>query len=185
MMSNPQAPDFVTLPHGGQRLVWTAIGAVLLVASVAQPIVSTRLAAFGPDQMLAPMSVILGVDLSPMTAWLFAGVFANIDFAWAFAAVKLVAGLAILSAARNLGRGPGVWPQRILTVAAWIGAAAFAAVGLIFLFSVSMFFVLGLPLLPTLAALVAGVVTALVPIRWLLGQADRLRSPGAAGSGVA
>ncbi len=81
---------------------WSVIGIVLLAASVAQPIVASQLKNVPPDQLLSPMTSMLGDQSMPEEVTsLFAGVFANIQFSLVFAVFKLLLGASILLAARS------------------------------------------------------------------------------------
>ncbi|MDX8355204.1 hypothetical protein [Cognatiyoonia sp. IB215182] len=157
-------------PIPKDRLVfyWTIIGAVLLVASVAQPIVSSQLVSIPPEELLAPMQEYMGDQPMPteVTA-LFAGVFANIQFSLLFAAVKLVAGGTILYAARSLAGGAD-WAPRVLQGAALIGIAAFIGIGLYFAYSsIIIGGAMDVPLIMSLMMIVFGGVVAFFPARWL------------------
>ena len=147
---------------------WTVIGSVLLIASIAQPIVSAQLAGIPPEDLLSPMTSYLGdTPLPDEVVTLFAVVFANIEFAFVFAAVKLVAGGAIFYCARHLHADTGR-PQVVLATAAVLGMAAFVGIG--GYFSYSSFLIgsaMGVPLLATVFMAGFGLIVALFPTRWL------------------
>lgn len=156
---------------------WTIIGSVLLVASIAQPIASAQLADLSPEELLATMTSFLGdAPLPEEIVSLFGGVFANIEFAFAFAALKLMIGAAVVYAARRLLTEDGR-PQVVLKTAAVIGMAAFIGIGSYFAYS--SFLVGSLMDIPLVAsALMAGfgLVVALLPTRWLWRNVRSLRA---------
>ncbi|WP_299508357.1 hypothetical protein [uncultured Roseobacter sp.] len=158
-------------------LYWTIIGSVLLMAAVAQPLVSSQLANIPPEQLLAPMQTYMGDQPMPeeVTA-LFAGVFANIQYSLIFAVVKLVAGAFILYAARSLNAHAG-WAPVILRGAAYLGIAAF--VGIVLYFAYSSFIIgsaMDVPLFLSLMMVVSGAVLAFFPARWLWKNTTSLRA---------
>ncbi|SLN71369.1 hypothetical protein ROJ8625_03720 [Roseivivax jejudonensis] len=165
------------MDRGQLAFAWTVIGSVLLLASVLQPLVSARLADIPPDDLLAPMREIGGGEpLPPEVTALFAGMFANIRFSLAFAALKLVAGASILFAARNL---PARWARGVLTVAAGLGIAAFAGIGIFFCYSaVIIAGAMSIPLAVALMMAFFGLVAAALPIRWLWRNFQGLRYLG-------
>ncbi|WP_208353266.1 hypothetical protein [Pseudaestuariivita rosea] len=158
-------------------LYWTIIGSVLLVASVAQPLISSQLASIPPEELLAPMQSYMGDEPMPeeITA-LFAGVFANIQYSLIFAAIKLVAGGSILYAARSLDTGAD-WAPLVLQGAAVLGIGAFIGIGLYFAYSA---FVIGsamdIPIFMSLMMVVFGAVVAFFPARWLWKNISALRA---------
>lgn len=156
---------------------WTVIGSVLLIASIAQPIVSAQLAGIPPEDLLSPMTSYLGdTPLPDEVVTLFAGVFANIEFAFVFAAVKLIAGAAILYSARHLHVDTGR-PQVVLEIAAFFGMAAFVGIGGYFLYSsflIGSF--MGVPLIVTALMAGFGLIVALLPARWLWRNFRSLRA---------
>lgn len=117
----------------GFAAAWLAVGCVLLAASVAQPIVSSQLQGLDLAQMMQPPAIggYAPPPLPPGMEVMFTGVLLNIEFALAFAAVKLVLGAAIVWAALRIDRGDRP-ARRVLTVASWIGIAAFATVAAVF-----------------------------------------------------
>ena len=146
---------------------WRIIGIVLLCASVAQPIVSYQLKDLSPDELLAPISIFLGGETIPAEiSDLFAGVFANIEFAFAFALVKLGLGTLIFFAARSLRTAK--WPVNVLQGASILGMAAFIGIGLYFTYAsyvivkaseINVFIAIMMSLM--------GLVTASIPALWL------------------
>lgn len=156
---------------------WTIIGSVLLAASVAQPIVSSQLADIPPEDLLAPMQRYLGDQpLPPEITALFVGVFANIQYALLFAALKLAIGAATLAAALKLTPSAS-WPKSVLTAVASFGIVAFASIGLYFAYSSYVIgSAIGTPLGLSILMAGFGVVVAYLPIRWLLRNLRSLRA---------
>ncbi|GFE67081.1 hypothetical protein [Litoreibacter roseus] len=165
------------IPRERLARYWTIIGSVLLVASIAQPIVSAQLAGIPPEDLLSPMTSHFGdTPLPDEVLSLFAGVFANIEFAFVFAAVKLIAGAAILYSARHLHADTGR-PQIVLEIAAVTGVAAFIGIGVYF--SYSSFLIaslMGVPLIATVFMAGLGLIFALLPARWLWRNFRSLRA---------
>lgn len=121
-------------------IFWLVVGAVMLVAVVAQPIVASRLQGMSIEEML-PMDQMAGYGfapegqaLPPQVAGLFEGMLFNIQFAWAFSAVKLVAGSTIVASAVYFLRLKN-WGRSTLEVFTWLGLAAFAVLGLFWVYT--------------------------------------------------
>lgn len=121
---------------------WFIVGIVLLVASVAQPIVSSFLRDVPPEQLLSfdRMAPYMGVEeltTPPEVEQLFAGVFANIQFSLIFAAVKFALGLTTVLAVRAF-RDRQSWGRGWLEAISWLGAAAFVSIGVFFIYSATV-----------------------------------------------
>ncbi|WKN45435.1 hypothetical protein [Tunicatimonas pelagia] len=154
---------------------WTVIGTVLLVASVAQPIVSSFLSDIPPEELLSPMTTMMnGRPMPEEVTSLFAGVFSNIEFSLAFAALKLLLGSSILLAVRSLEKSS--WAKKILEGASIFGIAAFVGIGLFFVYSSFVIAsVMEIPVVMTIAMSLMGLVVAYFPARWLWGNYVSLR----------
>ncbi len=147
---------------------WTIIGSILVVASIAQPIVSSQLSSIPPEDLLKPMTQYMGNRPLPdqITA-LFGGVFANIQFSITFAIIKLLLGGTVLFAAKTLGKK--MWPIGVLQVVAIFGVMAFAGIGLFFVYSSFIIAsAIAVPVLMTILMMVMGLVVAFFPIKWLV-----------------
>ncbi|WKN42762.1 hypothetical protein [Tunicatimonas pelagia] len=146
---------------------WTVIGIVLLVASVAQPIVASLLSDIPPEELLSPMTSMMGNRPMPeeVTA-LFAGVFSNIEFSLAFAALKLLLGTSILLAVRSIDKS--LWARKVLEGVALFGIAAFVGIGLFFVYSSFVIAsAMDIPIVMTIVMSLMGLVVAYFPVRWL------------------
>ncbi|WP_375573587.1 hypothetical protein ABWH92_07605 [Ahrensia marina] len=165
------------IPASRLARYWTIIGSVLLAASVFQPIVASFLRDIPPEQMLAPMANYMGNGQMPDEVTnLFAGVFANIQFSLAFAALKLIVGGSVLFAALKLAKNDSTYAW-ILRATSYLGMAAFVGIGLYFAYSS---FIIGsamdIPLLMSIMMAAFGVVVAFFPGRWLWRNAESLRA---------
>ena len=162
------------------KRTWSIIGAVLLAASIVQPIVSSFLSRVPPEDLLAPMQMMTGgAPLPDRVEALFAGMFANIEFALAFAAVKLVLGAGIVWAARGIG-DRGNRGADLLSIVSIIGIAAFSGIGAFFAYSAIVIAQeMSVPLAMTLIMVASGLVIAFFPARWLWSQFHTLRRAAA------
>ncbi|MBM7068925.1 hypothetical protein [Actibacterium sp. 188UL27-1] len=155
---------------------WTIIGGILLAAPVAQPIVARYLSTISPANLLAPMTTMTGGEPLPQEVEaLFAGVFANIRFSLAFAAVELMAGGLILAADLWLSAAAD-WRRAVLIGASNVGIAAFVGIGLYFAYSsVVIGSATNTPLTLSLIMAMFGCVVAFFPARWLWRNSRILR----------
>ncbi|WP_350286957.1 KxYKxGKxW signal peptide domain-containing protein [uncultured Croceitalea sp.] len=149
------------------KKIWTAIGSTLVIASIAQPIVSSQLANISPDELLKPMTAMTGNQPMPdEVKRLFAGVFANIEFSLLFAAIKLILGISILAAARKIPYQK--WSFKVLKGASVIGILAFFGIGVFFVYSsYTISAAMNINMFASLAIAVVGLVFAIVPASWL------------------
>jgi hypothetical protein len=173
MLMNAQSLSTDGYTRERLRLTWLVIGGVLLFASVAQPLVAGQLDPAAISAQIAMMEEMTGQTGLSQMDWLFAGVFANIEFALGFAAVKFVLGLATVWAAVNFGRGDDR-AGRVLAGITLIGVAAFIAIGLVFAATSLVFLMEGMSPFMALMMLAMAAVAVVIPARWLLGQRTRI-----------
>ncbi len=149
------------------KKIWTIIGFVLVMASVAQPIVSSQLASISPDELLKPMTNITGTKAIPEEVkGLFAGVFANIQFSFLFAAIKLILGITILAAVRKIPNY--TWSYKILKSASVLGIFAFLGIGVFFVYSSFVISkAMDINVIATFFVALMGLLFAILPASWL------------------
>lgn len=157
--------------YNGEKLsrIWFIIGIVLIVASVAQPFVSSQLRNVPIEQLLESMIGMNGGEpLPPRVMALFSGVFANIQFSLIFAAIKLALGIGFLLASRNL-ESQKVWPRHMIMFGSILGVTAFVGIGFFFAYSATiMASEMGMPIFMVFFMVISGFVIAALPAFWLV-----------------
>ncbi|WP_227268098.1 hypothetical protein [Roseobacter weihaiensis] len=171
--------DQSSSPYTREQLAryWAIIGTFLLVAAIAQPIVSSQLRDIPPEDLLRPMTLMTGgAPLPDEVTSLFAGVFANIQFSLAFAGLKLVVGIAVLASVRALNQNIP-WPRQVLHAVAAAGVLAFAGIGAFFVYSTFVIATaMDVPLILSLIMAALGIVFAFIPARWLVRNIKSLKT---------
>lgn len=175
MLMNAQSIATHVYARERLRLTWLVIGGVLLFASVAQPLVAGRMDPAAISRQIAMMEEMTGQSGLSQIEWLFSGVFANIEFALAFAAVKFLLGLAIIWAAVTFGRGDGR-ADRVLSAITLMGMAAFVAIGFVFAATSFALLLEGLSPVIVILTLAMAAVAVVIPLRWLLAQRTRIHA---------